>query len=104
MFQLAMSLFELPMWSSFRLWWFKDDDEDVAGVVPDDDERLSATDALKVPLPDAGPGFGPQILTVPSSEHDASIDGYTGFQLTQFTVRVWPVSETSGSSRLMCHM
>lgn len=101
MFQLAMSLFELPMWSSLRLWWFNDDDEEVAGVVPDDEERLPATDPLNVPLPF---GFGPQMRTVPSSEQEASIDGYTGFQLTQFTVRVCPVSEASGSSRRMCQM
>ena len=29
---------------------------------------------------------GPQILTVPSSEADASTVGYTGFQVTQLTV------------------
>lgn len=29
---------------------------------------------------------GPQILTVPSSEADAITFGYTGFQVTQFTV------------------
>jgi len=67
-----------------RLWWFKDDEDEVAGVVPDDDDRLAEVDKATVP----GDGFGPQIRTVPSSEHDANIDGKTGFQLTQFTVRV----------------
>lgn len=47
---------------------------------------------------------GPHMRTVPSSEADANIDGYTGFQLTQFTVRVWPTSLASGSSRRICHM
>jgi hypothetical protein len=102
MFQLAMSLFDDPMFSSLRLWWFSDDDDDVAGVVPDDDDLLPTPEPL-LPLLLAD-GFGPQILTVPSSEHEASIDGNTGFQLTQFTVRVCPVSVAKGSSRLICQM
>lgn len=72
-FQLAISLFEFPM-SSLRLLWFNDDDDDVAGVVPDDDDRLSAADPLNVPLVLIG-SLGPQILIVPSSEHEANIEG-----------------------------
>lgn len=101
-FQLAMSLFEFPMCSSLRLWWFSDDEDDVAGVVPDDDDLLPTTEPLSVPLPAVG--FGPQMRTVPSSEHEANIDGYTGFQLTQLTVRVWPVRVAKGSSRRICQM
>lgn len=75
MFQLAISLVELPMWSSLRLWWFKLDDEDVAGVVPEDEDLLSAVDPLSVPFPLGTGSLGPQIRTVPSSEHEANIDG-----------------------------
>jgi len=75
MFQLAISLIELPMWSSLRLWWFKDEDEEVAGVVPDEDDRLSTVDPLNVPFPLGTGSLGPQIRTVPSSEQEASIDG-----------------------------
>lgn len=49
-------------------------------------------------------GAGPQILTVPSSEALAMSPGSTGFQLTQFTVRVWPVSSAMGSSLRLCQM
>lgn len=73
MCQLATSLFEFPMWSSFKLWWLRDDDEEVAGVVPDDELRLPTTEALEVPLTLVD--LGPQILTVPSSELEANIDG-----------------------------
>lgn len=48
--------------------------------------------------------MGPQILTVQSSEAEASMEGYTGFQLTQFTVRVCPVRVTMGSSSRTCQM
>ncbi|TNN61590.1 hypothetical protein EYF80_028202 [Liparis tanakae] len=43
-------------------------------------------------------GAGPQTRTVPSSEAEAMSPGMAGFQLTQFTVRVWPVSSAMGSS------
>lgn len=49
-------------------------------------------------------GLGAQMRIVASSDADASIDGYTGFHDTQFTVRVWPVSRANGSSRFICHM
>lgn len=59
-------------------------------------------------LPDLDLGFrwllaGPHILIVQSSETEANIWWCTGFQETQFTVRVWPVRVAIGSSRLMCH-
>lgn len=49
-------------------------------------------------------GAGPHILTVPSSEALAIMDGICGFQLTQFTVRVCPVSSAMGSSLRLCQM
>lgn len=49
-------------------------------------------------------GAGPQIRMVPSSEALASKPGTTGFQLTQLTVRVWPVSSAMGSSLRRCQM
>lgn len=49
-------------------------------------------------------GAGPQIRTVPSSEALANSPGRTGFQLTQLTVRVWPVSSAMGSSLRRCQM
>lgn len=49
-------------------------------------------------------GAGPHILTVPSSEALAIMDGICGFQLTQFTVRVCPVSSAIGSSLRLCQM
>lgn len=42
--------------------------------------------------------------TVPSSEADAMRPGMAGFQLTQLTVRVWPVSSAIGSSPRLCQM
>ena len=48
-------------------------------------------------------GAGPQTRTVPSSEALARSPGTTGFQLTQFTVRVWPVSSAIGNSLRRCH-
>lgn len=47
---------------------------------------------------------GPQIRTVASSDADANIDGYTGFQDTQLTGLVWPTNLANGSSRLICQM
>lgn len=49
-------------------------------------------------------GAGPHILTVPSSEALAIMAGICGFQLTQFTVRVCPVSSAMGSSLRLCQM
>lgn len=49
-------------------------------------------------------GAGPHILTVPSSEALAIMDGTCGFQLTQLTVRVCPVSSAIGSSLRLCQM
>lgn len=49
-------------------------------------------------------GAGPHILTVPSSEALAIMAGTCGFQLTQFTVRVCPVSSAMGSSLRLCQM
>lgn len=49
-------------------------------------------------------GAGPHILTVPSSEALAIMDGICGFQLTQLTVRVCPVSSAMGSSLRLCQM
>lgn len=49
-------------------------------------------------------GAGPQMRTVPSSEADAMRPGMAGFQLTQLTVRVWPVSSAIGSSPRLCQM
>lgn len=49
-------------------------------------------------------GAGPHIRTVPSSEALASSPGKTGFQLTQLTVRVWPVNSAMGSSLRRCQM
>lgn len=42
--------------------------------------------------------------TVPSSEAEAMRLGMAGFQLTQLTVRVWPVSSAIGSSPRRCQM
>ncbi|KAI1240537.1 hypothetical protein IHE44_0008961 [Lamprotornis superbus] len=50
------------------------------------------------------PGAGPHILTVPSSEALAIMAGICGFQLTQFTVRVCPVSSAMGSSLRLCQI
>lgn len=49
-------------------------------------------------------GAGPHILTVASSDTDAIIAGYLGFQVTQLTVRVWPTRVTTGSSRRWCQI
>lgn len=49
-------------------------------------------------------GAGPQTRTVPSSEAEAMSPGMVGFQLTQLTVRVWPVSSAMGSSPRLCQM
>jgi len=49
-------------------------------------------------------GAGPQTRTVPSSEAEAMSPGMAGFQLTQLTVRVWPVSSAMGSSPRRCQM
>lgn len=49
-------------------------------------------------------GAGPQTRTVPSSEAEAMRPGMAGFQLTQLTVRVWPVSSAMGSSPRRCQM
>lgn len=61
----------------------------------DEDEAVELVDAIDVLSPllllaaQASWGcFGPQIRTVPSSDADANKDGYTGFQLTQLTLRV----------------
>lgn len=71
---------------------FVPDDADDA---VDEDEAVELVDAIDALSPllllaaQASWGcFGPQMRTVPSSEADANRDGYTGFQLTQFTVRV----------------
>lgn len=48
--------------------------------------------------------FGPHTRIVKSSETETNICGYTGFQDTQLTVRVWPVSVAIGISFLMCQM
>jgi len=47
---------------------------------------------------------GPHIRTVPSSLDDAIIVGSLGFQLTQFTVLVCPLSTATGFSRFECQM
>jgi len=47
---------------------------------------------------------GVHILTVASSDTDANMLGNTGFQCTQFTVRLCPSSTATGSSRFMCHI
>lgn len=47
---------------------------------------------------------GPHIRTVPSSLDEAIIVGSLGFQLTQFTVLVCPLSTATGFSRFECQM
>lgn len=49
-------------------------------------------------------GAGPHTRTVPSSEAEAMSPGMAGFQLTQLTVRVCPVSSAMGSSPRRCQM
>lgn len=48
--------------------------------------------------------FGPHIRIEQSSETDTKMCGWTGFQATQFTVRVCPCSVAIGSSFLICQI
>lgn len=47
---------------------------------------------------------GPHTLIVLSSDTETNIWGWTGFQETQFTVRVWPWRTARGSSLRICQM
>lgn len=78
-----------------------DDDEEVAGVEDVEPDMSDDKNPLPFPFEDV---FGPQIRTVPSSLHEASILWKTGFHETQLTVRVWPVRLASGSSRRTCQI
>ena len=73
---------------------FQDDDDE-------HDEHSSLSEAIWL---GGCEDLGPHIRTVVSSDAEANMDGYTGFQETQFTVRVCPTNLAKGSSRLICHI